>query len=461
MMWYWHRRWLITALVVWALCGLAIVSVRGQSAPAPANGVNSQIVFSGDFGMTNIYIMKPDGTHTRQLETYGKENHSPSCSPDGERIVFTNHFDGEVQVIVMNADGSGRKVVAGEKIGNSYPNYAYPVWSPDGTQIIYASNPRGVFRDGDYDIFIMDTDGFYNVRLIDNEVNDSDLAWSPDGEWLAFSLSHRVGYNVDLGRNEFNQELYIIRPDGSDRVQLTDHPARDTEPAWSPDGTKIAFASDRDGDTDIYVMDIARGRVVQLTRTGPDVHDTDPVWSPDGSQIAFASNRHGDGEHYAIYVMDANGGNQRLVTDESLLYTSSFSPCWLNAPPMPWLTVENAEATEGDAIRFTVALDMDAPGSFTVDYTIATTVSAAETDLGPDAPLTGTLTFAGHAGEQHTINLPSTDDTEVENEEFFFIQLTDIRAIGDFQIGLNPEATSANGYIIDNDSPTQPSPTPP
>ncbi len=445
MMWYWHRHWLTTAAVVWALCGLAIVSVRGQSAPAPANGFNAQIVFSGDFGMTNIYIMNPDGTHTRQLETYEKENHSPSCSPDGERIVFTNHFDGEVQVIVMNADGSGRKVVAEEKIGTSYPAHAYPTWSPDGTQIIYASNPRGVFRDADYDIFIMDTEGFYNVQLIDNDGNDSDLAWSPDGEWLAFSLSHRVG------SNEFNHEIYTIRPDGSDRVQLTDHPARDTEPAWSPDGTKIAFASDRDGDTEIYVMDIARGRVVQLTRTGPNIHDTDPVWSPDGSQIAFASDRHGDGQHYAIYVMDADGGNQRLVMDESMLDANSFSPCWLNAPPMPWLTVENAEATEGDAIRFTVALDMDAPGSFTVDYTIATTGSATETDLQPDAPLTGTLTFAGHAGEQQMIEIPTADDTEAENTEFFFIQLSDVTPNGDFQVGLNPEATHANGYIIDND----------
>jgi Tol biopolymer transport system component len=431
MLWYWHRRWLTTTVVVWALCGLAIVTVRGQS--APAGEFDSQIVFVANAsGPENIYIMNPDGSHVRKLQNWSEHNGNPACSPGGTRIAFGSLylFRGTTTIEIINADGSGRQIVTAEDYSSNYPS-----WSPDGNQIAYASNPSGEY--GGQDIFIMEADGSNKALIIETDDSEGYLAWSPDGQQLAFTV--------------WWSDIYTIRPDGTDSVQLTSHPAIDRDPAWSPDGTKIAFSSERDGDTDIYVMDVARGRIVQLTRTGPDVHDSHPAWSPDGSQIAFASNRHSDGEHYAIYAMDANGGNQRLVTDAFMLDADSFSPCWLNAPPMPWLTVENAEAAEGDAIRFTVALDMAAPDSFTVDYTIAITGSASEADLQPDAPLTGTLTFAGDAGEQQVIEIPTADDTEAENEEFFFIRLTDIAASGDFQVGLNPEAAHANGYIMDND----------
>ena len=104
----------------------------------------------------------------------------------------------------------------------------------------------------------------------------------------------------------------------------------DTDPAWSPDGTRIAFGSNRDGDRDIYVMDADGGNVQQLT-DDPE-SDRDPAWSPDGTRIAFT--RNGD-----IYVMDADGGNVQLLTDGpdptaprvcsgGWLYCAYAEACW-------------------------------------------------------------------------------------------------------------------------------------
>ena len=101
--------------------------------------------------------------------------------------------------------------------------------------------------------------------------------------------------------------IYIMDTDGGNVRQLTDEPGAD----WSPDGTQIAFQSDRDGDYEIYVMDADGGNVRQLT--DDPGWDGSPVWSPDGTRIAFRSDRDGD---YEIYVMDADGGNVRQLTDD-------------------------------------------------------------------------------------------------------------------------------------------------
>jgi len=92
--------------------------------------------------------------------------------------------------------------------------------------------------------------------------------------------------------------------DGSKVRQLTDSDDMDLEPVWSPDGERIAFASRRDGDFEIFVMNADGTEVRQLTDN--DAIDLEPAWSPDGERIAFWSDRYGDSE---IFVMDADGSN--------------------------------------------------------------------------------------------------------------------------------------------------------
>jgi Tol biopolymer transport system component len=144
-------------------------------------------------------------------------------------------------------------------------------------------------------------------------------AWSPDGRKLAF-VSERDG----------NAEIYVMNADGSEQENLTRQPASDSHPSWSPDGRKLAFVSRRDGNSEIYVMNADGSGLRNLTRT-PSA-DRDPAWSPDGRAIAFVQEcmpRPGDprwrcGATY-LYVVNADGsGLRRLTTGRG----HSSNPSW-------------------------------------------------------------------------------------------------------------------------------------
>jgi TolB protein len=157
-------------------------------------------------------------------------------------------------------------------------------------------------------------DGSAVVRLTNHPAMDLDPAWSPDGDRIAFT-SKRDG----------NNEIYLMNADGSDVIRLTDHPARDSLPAWSPDGARIAFASERDGNLEIYVMNADGSGLTRLTNHA--ARDWDPAWSPEGARIAFSSVRDRPVEipGGGIYVMDADGS---AVTNLSNNPASDSSPAW-------------------------------------------------------------------------------------------------------------------------------------
>ena len=119
---------------------------------------------------------------------------------------------------------------------------------------------------------------------------------------------------------EGNSEIYVMDADGGNQRKLTNNPLRDWYPSWSPDGEHIAFASGRDGNFEIYVMDADGGNQRRLTNN--PLWDREPSWSPDGKRIAFVSDRE---ENDEIYVMDADGGNQRRLTNND---RGDRKPAW-------------------------------------------------------------------------------------------------------------------------------------
>ena len=151
------------------------------------------------------------------------------------------------------------------------------------------------------EIYSIRSDGTGAVRLTNNLVEDTDPAWSPDGTRIAFT-SRRDGW----------QAIYVMNEDGSNIMRLTPLTWASFHPAWSPDGTQIAFVSIRDViAADVYVMNADGTGERRLT--DHRALDTDPAWSPDGARIAFSSERDGNAE---IYVMNADGsGVTRLTTD--------------------------------------------------------------------------------------------------------------------------------------------------
>ncbi len=167
------------------------------------------------------------------------------------------------------------------------------------------------FQDGNWEIYLTVNDTGVTRRLTADPASDLEPKISPDLTRVVFT-SKRTG----------NYELFRINVDGSGLVQLTNHGATDSAATWSPDGSRIAFQSNRNGNDDLFVMNADGSGLVQLT-TNLD-YDGEPAWSPDGSQIAFVSRRTPGNQTYYLYVMNADGNGQRLLS--SLPYSSR--PAW-------------------------------------------------------------------------------------------------------------------------------------
>lgn len=150
-------------------------------------------------------------------------------------------------------------------------------------------------RDNNYEVWAMNADGSGQANLTRNAAADTEPAFSPDGSRIVF---------------QSNGEVYVMQADGSGQTNLTKSPTIDMQPAFSPDGSKLAFYSDRNGDSEIWVMGADGSAPTNLTRTpGPD---SDPAFSPDGSKIAFVSGR--DRSNLEVYVMNADGTAQTNLT---------------------------------------------------------------------------------------------------------------------------------------------------
>jgi Tol biopolymer transport system component/alpha-beta hydrolase superfamily lysophospholipase len=260
----------------------------------------------------DIYIMNADGSDQRRLTFNPAYDGWPTWSPDGSQIAFVSTRNGNPDIYVMDADGSNL-----QQLTQHSANDIWPEWSPNSMQIAFPSR-----RDDNFEIYLINADGSNLQRLTNTPSHEDFPAWSPDGSQIIFS------------RVEGNDGTYLINADGSNERKLLDFII--LEPAWSPDGTQIAFGSDHEGFRGIYLMDVEDalreegldGSLLQKlsrTRSGENC----PAWSPDGTRIVFASWREYDGE---IYVMDADGSNPQKLTDN--WYEDEF-PAWRPTPTNP------------------------------------------------------------------------------------------------------------------------------
>jgi Tol biopolymer transport system component len=311
-------------------------SARAGGEAVPARTSKIAFVSSTRVGLpwqlhNELYVMNSDGSGQRLLaERVGLA--TPTWSPDGRVIAFqTRQWRGRTSINVVDADGTeGKRLARGGD----------PAWSPDGGKLAFVSGPNG-----NYEIYVMNTDGSRQQNLSRHPAQDSHPVWSPDGRRIAF-LSTR-----DRQPALHGAYLYVMRADGSGLRRLThDLVHGDVSPVWSPDGRTIRFgryivnadgsgaplttnvplagAWSPDGrkiafrgafppgswgspraNYDVYVMNADGSGQRRLTRAR--AFDGDPVWSPDGRSIAFRSMRDGNAE---LYVMNPDGSGQRRLT---------------------------------------------------------------------------------------------------------------------------------------------------
>lgn len=286
------------------------------------NVANGKIAFTSiRDGNTEIYTANPDGSEMRRL-TYnpGIDTH-PAYSDDGSKIAFTSERDGRFDVWIMNSDGSQQL-----RVTNSPGKHNIPSFFPGGNRIAFqSSRSEGELAQ----IYAIDIDGRNEVRLSSSEKKDMGPKVSPDGKRIVFSSNRSGGF-----------DLYLMKADGSRVRRLTKGVHNDFSRAWSPDGKSIVYNDNVNGTGQIFTINVKTKRKKQITYnpgTTPPFNpgdkypgfsfgtlhgDITPSWSPDGTKIVFASDITGP---YEIFTIDLKGKNLRQVTDTK---TAQISTAW-------------------------------------------------------------------------------------------------------------------------------------
>ena len=251
---------------------------------------------SNALGLQAIFVVNPDGTDVRKLTPGGAFDRGPVWSPDGSRILFTSEFD----LYVMNSDGTGRTLLVE---GDGFAGYR---WSPDGSMIAFAA-VTVVGADVFEDLWVMNADGSNPRELA---ANASGPTWSPEGSRLAYFSS-----------NLLDPHIRVINVDGTGDRRLTTEPLAAFQPAWSPDGSRLAIVTL--GEKDLLLISPDGTGLVNLTPAGMD--DDAPTWSPDGSRIAFNTGPENQPLESDIATINPDGSSRVVLTSNPGF---DLSPSW-------------------------------------------------------------------------------------------------------------------------------------
>ena len=290
-------RWLLQPFPLFGLRVLVLLANAGPGSP----GGQAEATFSGTDGRLaftrggDIFVADANGDNELQLTDDPAEDEYPAWSPDGTMIAFASERDGNREIYTMNADGS-------DEIRRTNANASdfAPTWSPDGSKILYRHSGE---------LWTITPTGANPTLLIEGATPD----YSPNGGKIAFSENDDGDY-----------EIFVADSDGSDPVQLTHNDVADWEPAWSPDGSMIVFSHESAdaNEADLYLINSDGTDEHSLTNTDGG-YDSEPAWSPDGTLIAFSRSDAGEG----LYVVPPDGS----LTPQHRI--NGYAPGWERLVP--------------------------------------------------------------------------------------------------------------------------------
>ncbi len=289
------------ASLTWTLAPFAAAAFPGRNGLIAYNATDSAS------GGTTIWVMNPDGSGQRALTTRTQGDSSwPAWSADGQKIAFVSYRNNHNDIFTMDANGGHQTQVTHEpnpKTGSS--GDVYPSWSPDGRRIVFQSFDDAAYGQGRQQILVVNADGSGRTRISDPAKYESAPAWSPDGKWIAFEENgsliavmtpagkqfhritdgHQPSWSPDGSRLAMTREgsLWTVKADGSGARQVALHGDGNfyAGPKWSPDGKLIVMTEHRptkDGYRVVRIRPDGTGKAVLRDYGNPNAYGAD--WQP-------------------------------------------------------------------------------------------------------------------------------------------------------------------------------------
>ena len=250
-----------------------------------------------------ILVDSKTGKLIRKVIDEKSNSYAPILSPDGSKILFYTDDDGDYDIYIINSDGTGLKNLTDNDNGDFLPK-----WSSDGSKICYSSDETG-----NTDVFIMNSDGTDKRGAIKNNKENYGAIFSPDGSKI-FYVSNEEG----------DFDIYSIGLDGAGKTKLTNDEYFENDLVFSPDGSKILYSSGQIDSTvfEVSILDLNNSSVSQITETMS--YGRLPLWVENGGRIIFNSDMEGYAE---IYIMNTDGSEMKNLTnndvDDKIIYVST------------------------------------------------------------------------------------------------------------------------------------------
>ncbi|MEP5566456.1 MAG: hypothetical protein ABJN62_01355 [Halioglobus sp.] len=261
---------------------------------------------SGEPTGREVYLADKEGKSRIKLTGETGNDGYPAVSPDGEQLAFYGKYDDRKtwSIHTVNIDGSNmQRLTHTNKVWDSAP-----AWSPDGETIAFGREYRNAQEEWQEEVWLMNADGSNQRRV-----------QSIQGRAPYFLQDGRILFHSKIGPSQ----ICIADIDGTNIIKLTDNEANDWSPKVSPDGTKIAFISNRDGNQEVYTMNVDGSNQARITFSDED--DWGPAWSGDGGKLFFNS-RDSEGVRY-VYKMNSDGSSiERMLKGGSQVTTAKLVP---------------------------------------------------------------------------------------------------------------------------------------